>query len=72
MTKSDTVIKCKNCIYFDVNEWDEQICRRAAPAVYLNPDGEDRRNYAYWPLVVAEVDWCGEFKARKEVAHDQI
>ena len=55
------VVACKNCAYFDFNEftWISQnkrggICRRYPPQV--SDHGED----CHYPVVFSN-DWCGEF-----------
>ena len=55
---------CKNCRFFELVKRGEAnsygFCRRNAPKVYEKTSAEPPK--AQWPVVNAELDWCGEFQ----------
>lgn len=64
---------CATCRYFypcmSVEEWNDDAepergeCRRMPPH-FCDCDPSTGDYVAFWPLVVADEDWCGEWKLR--------
>lgn len=62
---------CRNCRYCNVNEHDGE-CRRRPPRMrgemLDNNDGTfSERQYAIWPVVNLDSDWCGEFMENTDI-----
>jgi len=57
---------CESCRYFQMVKPGEQnsygLCRRHAPQV--NEKNSAFPPKAQWPLVNADLDWCGEFQIK--------
>lgn len=60
---------CATCRYFDRTGSGYGWCRRYAPRSYVGIEHRDEAAASYFPLV-AEDDWCGEWRAT-EAAEQQ-
>lgn len=61
MSAEMRVLKCKGCVFFDIqNGQNLGSCRRYTPKVFANAMGNGFSFMAAYPQVDPNLGWCGE------------